>query len=91
MYMHVRNLLAGSTCIVIIYFVELFICAGESFPWRRLGYSSMISMLQAMPEAVHFEYSNKDGDYKLHGVGDSKSFFMPSWVLKTQGEKMYSS
>ena len=43
-------------------------------------------MLQAMPEAVHFEYSNKDGDYKLHGVGDSKSFFMPSWVLKTQGE-----
>ena len=45
----------------------------------------MISLLQAMPDAVHFEYSNKDGDYKLHGVGDSKSFFMPSWILKTQG------
>ena len=40
-----------------------------------------------MPEAVHLEYSPKNSDYKLHGVGDRKSFFMPSWVLKTQGIK----
>lgn len=46
----------------------------------------MISMLQAMPEAVHFDYSQKDGDYLLRGVGDKNSFFMPSWQQKTQGD-----
>ena len=58
---------------------------GEPFPWRRLGYPNMISLLQAMPEAVHFDYSQKDSDYLLHGVGDKNSFFMPSWQRKTQG------
>ena len=46
----------------------------------------MISVLQAMPEAVHFDYSQKDGDYLLRGVGDKNSFFMPSWQQKTQGD-----
>ena len=59
---------------------------GEPFPWRRLGYPNMISMLQAMPEAVHFDYSQKDSDYLLRGVGDKNSFFMPSWQQKTQGD-----
>ena len=43
-------------------------------------------MLQAMPEAVHFDYSQKDNDYLLRGVGDKNSFFMPSWQQKTQGD-----
>ena len=46
----------------------------------------MISVLQVMPEAVHFDYSQKDGDYLLRGVGDKNSFFMPSWQQKTQGD-----
>lgn len=53
----------------------------EAFPWRSLGYASPADMLQAMPDVVRFTFSQKDGDYKLYGMADTK-VFNPSWFLK---------
>ena len=57
---------------------------GKEFPWRELGFKTFVDMLRAMPEAVRFEYSDKDGDYRLYGIADGRSY-MPSWLVKAQG------
>lgn len=56
----------------------------EPFPWRSLGYKSPIELLQAMPTAARFEYSEKDGDYRLYGTVNGHCY-MPSWFIKAQG------
>lgn len=46
-------------------------------------------MLQCMEDVVRFQYSPKDGEYRLYGIGTS-AMFMPSWVVKAQGESRIS-
>ena len=58
---------------------------GSAFPWRRCGFSSAVAMLEGMPDVVRFQYSPKDGDYRLYGKG-TKDMYMPSWVVKAQGK-----
>lgn len=60
---------------------------GEEFPWRGLGYQSAVHLLQTMPTVVRFQFSQKDNDYQLFGVGDKHSF-MPSWVKKAEGSSV---
>ena len=50
----------------------------------KLGYGTAKDLLAAMPDTVRFEYSEKDADYRLYGIG-TKEMFMPSWVVKAQG------
>ena len=59
--------------------------SGSIFPWRKNGFPSAVAMLQSMPDVVRFQYSEKDGDYRLFGIG-SDDMFMPSWVVKAQGK-----
>jgi len=60
---------------------------GEEFPWRKLGFGSANSLLQAMTEVVRFEFSQKDGDYRLYGIADGM-VYTPSWFVKAQGRGM---
>ena len=58
---------------------------GSVFPWKKCGFPSPIALLQSMEDVVRFQYSSRDGDYRLYGMGTS-DMFMPSWVVKAQGE-----
>jgi len=57
---------------------------GSDFPWRKNGFSSLIDMLRAMPEAVRFDPAPYVPECRLYGIG-SRDMFMPSWVIKAQG------
>ena len=57
---------------------------GEEFPWRKLGFRSATSLLQAMTDVARFEFSKKDGDYKVYGIADGM-VYTPSWFVKAQG------
>ncbi len=58
---------------------------GSAFPWKQNGYSSAVALLQAIPEAVRFDSHPSEPECKLYGIG-SRDMFMPSWVIKAQGE-----
>ena len=57
---------------------------GEEFPWRKLGFCSAGSLLHSMTEVVRFEFSQKDGNYRLYGIAD-RMVYTPSWFVKAQG------
>lgn len=59
---------------------------GEEFPWRKLGFQTLVEMLNAMPDVVRFEFSAKDGGYRLYPIADRHAF-MPSWFKKAQGRQ----
>lgn len=61
---------------------------GEEFPWRKLGFPSATSLLQAMTDVARFEFSKKDGDYKVYGIADGM-VYTPSWFVKAQGMANY--
>ena len=61
---------------------------GEEFPWRKLGFRSATSLLQAMTDVARFEFSKKDGDYRVYGIAD-EMVYTPSWFLKAQGRANY--
>ena len=61
---------------------------GEEFPWRKLGFRSSTSLLQAMTDVARFEFSKKDGDYKVYGIADGM-VYTPSWFVKAQGDDNY--
>lgn len=61
---------------------------GEEFPWRKLGFRSATSLLQAMTDVARFEFSKKDGDYKVYGIADGM-VYTPSWFVKAQGKDNY--
>ena len=48
------------------------------------GYSSVVDLLEAMPDVVRFEFSTKHNDYCLYGIAD-RNCYLPSWVQKAQG------
>ena len=60
------------------------VCVGVVFPWKKCGFPSAVCMLEHMPDAVRFQYSPMDGEYRLYGIG-TKDMYMPSWVVKAQG------
>lgn len=39
-----------------------------------------------MPDVVRFEFSAKDGGYRLYPIADRHAF-MPSWFKKAQGRQ----
>ena len=59
----------------------------EAFPWKTLGFKSPVDLLRAMPEAVRFEFSQKDGEYRLYGTGNGHCY-MPSWFVRAQGVRL---
>lgn len=61
---------------------------GEEFPWKKLGFRSATSLLQAMTDVARFEFSTKDGDYRVYGIAD-EMVYTPSWFLKAQGRANY--
>ncbi len=56
----------------------------EPFPWKSLGFGSPVELLRAMPDSVRFEFCEKDGEYRLYGIGNGHCY-MPSWFIKAQG------
>ena len=58
---------------------------GVAFPWRRCGFSSAADMLKCMSDTCRFEYSPKDSEYRLYGIG-TREMFMPSWVVEAQSK-----
>lgn len=72
-------------CLSVCLYVPVFI-TGSVFPWKKCGFHSAIALLERMSDVVRFQYSPKDGEYRLYGIGTS-DMFMPSWVVRAQSCK----
>ena len=46
-----------------------------------VGYSSPANLLKVMPSVARWQYSDKEGEYRIFGVADNTSY-LPSWLKK---------
>ncbi|XP_054756297.2 uncharacterized protein LOC129262237 [Lytechinus pictus] len=60
--------------------------AGYPLHFEELGFSTLRSLLEAMPDAVRFEYSNEASKWMLYGIGDPNTY-MSSAAKKAQYSK----
>ena len=60
--------------------------AGETLKWKELGFAHLFDFLEAVPDVARMEWSDKDNQNRVFGVGDPNAFFMSLHAQKAQGK-----